>query len=133
MPPKKSLLLCFLSPALKTLIAWRTGKPCPSKVKGKDKFIKVWNKAKKVPAPTSEVWIEADEQALVELEETAELKGTIALDNAGWPVSVSIVACTLQPSAPDLQSLKARLRWMTLSVAGWPVSVSTSAWPLQPT
>jgi hypothetical protein len=66
---------------LKALIAWRTGKPCPSKVKGKDKFVKAWNKAKKVPVPTFEVWTEADEQALVELEETAELEGAIALED----------------------------------------------------
>jgi hypothetical protein len=66
---------------LKALIAWRTGKPCPSKVKGKDEFVKVWNKAKKIPVPTFEVWTEADEQALVELEESVELEGAIALED----------------------------------------------------
>jgi hypothetical protein len=58
---------------LKALIAWRTGNPCPSKVKGKDEFVEVWNEAKKIPVPTFEVWTKTDKQALVELEETAEL------------------------------------------------------------
>jgi hypothetical protein len=59
---------------LQALIAWRTGKPCPSKVKGKDKAVATWeNEAEKIPVPTFEVWTEADEQALVKLEETLEL------------------------------------------------------------
>eukprot|EP00978_Attheya_sp_CCMP212_P010757 scaffold26224_cov63-Attheya_sp.AAC.2 len=58
---------------------FRTGKPCPSKVKGKDEFAALWNEAKKIMVPTFEVWTEVDEQALVELEETVELEGTIVL------------------------------------------------------
>jgi hypothetical protein len=69
---------------LKALIAWRTGKPCPSKVKGKDEFVKLWNEAKKIPVPTFEVWTEADEQALVELEETVDLEGAIALEDTDY-------------------------------------------------
>jgi hypothetical protein len=69
---------------LKALIAWRTGKPCPSKVKGKDEFVKLWNEAKKIPVPTFEMWTEADEQALVELEETVELEGAIVLEDTDY-------------------------------------------------
>jgi predicted HAD superfamily Cof-like phosphohydrolase len=42
----------------------------------------VWNEAKTTPVPTFEVWTEADEQALVKLEETVELEGAIALEDA---------------------------------------------------
>jgi hypothetical protein len=71
---------------LKALIAWRAGKPCPSKVKGKDEFVALWNDAKKIPVPTFEAWSEAGEQALLELEETAQLEGAIALEDTdcGW-------------------------------------------------
>jgi hypothetical protein len=69
---------------LKALIAWRTGKPCPSKVKGKDEFLTLWTEAKKIPVPTFEVWSEADEQALVELEETVEAEGAIALEDTDY-------------------------------------------------
>jgi predicted HAD superfamily Cof-like phosphohydrolase len=48
----------------------------------KDEFVKVWNEAKTTPVPTFEVWTEADEQALVKLEETVELEGAIALEDA---------------------------------------------------
>jgi hypothetical protein len=44
----------------------------------KDEFVKVWNEAKTIPVPTFEVWTEADEQALVKLEENLELEGAIA-------------------------------------------------------
>jgi hypothetical protein len=45
-------------------------------------FVKVRNEAKKVSVPTFEIWTEADEQALVKLEETVELEGAIALEDA---------------------------------------------------
>jgi hypothetical protein len=65
---------------LKALIAWRKGKPFPSKV---NEFIASWTKAKKIPIPTFEVWTEAeDKQALVvKLEETVELEGAIVLED----------------------------------------------------
>jgi hypothetical protein len=69
---------------LKALIAWRTGKPCPSKVKGKNEFIALWNDAEKIPAPAFEEWTEADEQALVELEETVESEGAIVLKDTDY-------------------------------------------------
>jgi hypothetical protein len=69
---------------LKALIAWRTGKPCPSKVKGKDEVVNLWNKAKMIPVPTFEVWTEADEEALVNLEETVDLEGAIALEDTDY-------------------------------------------------
>jgi hypothetical protein len=81
---EKKLPSKYIITDLKALIAWRTGKPCPSKVKGKDEFVKVWNEAKKIPVPTFEVWTEADEQALVELEETVELEGAIALEDTDY-------------------------------------------------
>jgi hypothetical protein len=69
-------------PDLKILIAWRTGKPCPSKATRKDALLKLHDKVKKIQDPTFLVWTKADEEALVKLEETAELEGAIALEDA---------------------------------------------------
>jgi hypothetical protein len=81
---EKKLPSKYIITDLKALIAWRTGKPCPSKVKGKDEFVALWNEAKKIPVPTFEVWTEADEQALVELEENVELEGAIELEDTDY-------------------------------------------------
>jgi hypothetical protein len=44
-------------PDLKILIAWRTGKTCPSKATRKDALFELHDEAKKIQAPTFEVWI----------------------------------------------------------------------------
>eukprot|EP00978_Attheya_sp_CCMP212_P008864 scaffold20824_cov34-Attheya_sp.AAC.1 len=66
---EKKLPSKYIIADLKALIAWRTGKPCLSK---------------KIPAPTFDVWTEADEQALVESEATVEIEGAIVLEDTDY-------------------------------------------------
>jgi hypothetical protein len=86
---EKKLASKYIIADLKALIAWRTGKPCPSKVKGKAEFVALWDEAKKIPVPTFEVWTEADEQALIKLEKSVELDGAIVLNDTDYGRLVS--------------------------------------------
>jgi hypothetical protein len=62
----------FTSKELQVLIAWKTGKPCPSAVTLKPKRRELWDKVKDSTAPVYEAWTEADEDRLKLLTEKAE-------------------------------------------------------------
>ena len=57
----------YTSPDLKALIAWKTGKPCPSKLNNKASRMKFWLEIKDRPVKKVALWTEAEDRLLEDL------------------------------------------------------------------
>jgi hypothetical protein len=62
----------YSSEELKTMIAWKTGKPCPSKLSGKQARRNLWESIKNSPPPEDTSWKDDDEQRLTEMKHLAD-------------------------------------------------------------
>jgi hypothetical protein len=68
----------FNSTDLKNLIAWKTGKSCPSKVSNVAQRRALWDSMKNDPAPADATWTEAEEERLKRLQQEID---TIPIEN----------------------------------------------------
>jgi hypothetical protein len=62
----------YTSEEIKTMIAWKTGKPCPSKVSGKQGRRDLWESVKNSAPPEDTTWNDDDEQRLVQMKYLVE-------------------------------------------------------------
>jgi predicted GTPase len=68
----------YNSTDLKNLIAWKTGKSCPSKVSNVAQRRALWDSMKNDPAPADATWTEAEEERLKKLQQEID---TIPIEN----------------------------------------------------
>jgi hypothetical protein len=54
----------FTSTQIRHLIAWMTGKPCPSPLKNKDQHKKRWDELKDGPTPEDAAWTPQDDETI---------------------------------------------------------------------
>ena len=69
----EKLDLLYTSEELKDLIAWKSGKPCPSKISSKPKRRELWDKIKGAPIAPVKTWTNTEQQKLQQLEKDVEL------------------------------------------------------------
>lgn len=72
----------YKSPELKILIAWKLGKPCPSKYSSKADRLALWLEVKSFPPPQYEKWTDEDEIALKAIEE--KIGSSITLEDTEY-------------------------------------------------
>jgi hypothetical protein len=96
---------------LRHLIAWKTGKPCPSKLKNKSDRRQFWDSIRDDPPPADAAWTDAEEQKLTQLQQEVDdipIESTL-LGRKKEETKQLLFASIPAMSAEDKERLRARL------------------------